>query len=191
MDVEDRLGFAALLNSRGLQGNAVEIGNHRGGFCAPFYSLWSGDMFYCVDRYVTDKGVEHWHDYDCLKQAMEGTQKPWKFVGLSSTEAANTFEDGFFDFIYIDAGHDYASVKSDLQAWGPKLKSGGLFAGHDYLDGKTRSSPCTGATLEQVKTFDYGVRTAVNEFVKANGNHQISLTLDGYEERSWYWFKSE
>ena len=188
--VKDRLGFAELLNSRNLKGNAVEIGNHRGGFCCPFYSNWLGDMFYCVDRYVTDKGVEHWNDHECLVAAMDSTQKPWKFVGLDSAVAAKTFEDDFFDFIYIDAGHDYASVSADLQAWWPKLKPGGLFAGHDYLDGKTKKKPRTDATLEEVKTFTYGVRTAVNEFA-ASVKHSVSLTSNRREGRSWYWFKDE
>ena len=53
-------------------------------------------------------------------------------VQMSSTQAAQTFPDNFFDFIFLDAAHDYASVQEDLRAWWPKLKAGGLFAGHDY-----------------------------------------------------------
>lgn len=39
---------------------------------------------------------------------------------------------GYFDCIYIDAAHDYASVKADLEAWWPVVKSGGILAGHDF-----------------------------------------------------------
>jgi Methyltransferase domain/Glycosyl transferase family 2 len=53
-------------------------------------------------------------------------------VQMLSTRAAQSFPDNFFDFIFLDAAHDYASVQEDLRAWWPKLKVGGLFAGHDY-----------------------------------------------------------
>jgi hypothetical protein len=51
---------------------------------------------------------------------------------MLSTRAAQSFPDNFFDFIFLDAAHDHASVQEDLRAWWPKLKVGGLFAGHDY-----------------------------------------------------------
>lgn len=36
------------------------------------------------------------------------------------------------DFCFIDASHDYHSVKEDILAWRPKVKQGGILAGHDY-----------------------------------------------------------
>lgn len=35
--------------------------------------------------------------------------------------------------IYVDARHDYCGVMDDLNAWWPKLREGGLAAGHDYV----------------------------------------------------------
>ena len=52
--------------------------------------------------------------------------------------------------IFIDAAHDYESVKADLNNFYPKLKSSGIFAGHDYGE-----KSC-------------GVGRAVDEFVKEN-----------------------
>jgi predicted O-methyltransferase YrrM len=49
-----------------------------------------------------------------------------------SWEAANDYEDKSLDFIFIDAAHDYDSVKKDIEAWFPKLKDNGVIAGHDY-----------------------------------------------------------
>lgn len=49
-----------------------------------------------------------------------------------STDMAENFEDGDLDFVFIDAGHDYESVAKDIIAWLPKVKGGGVIAGHDF-----------------------------------------------------------
>lgn len=49
-----------------------------------------------------------------------------------SWEAAKIYKDNSLDFVFIDAAHDYESVKKDLNAWFDKVKIGGVFAGHDY-----------------------------------------------------------
>ena len=36
------------------------------------------------------------------------------------------------DFVYIDGDHRYHAVKKDLENYWPRVKLGGLFAGHDY-----------------------------------------------------------
>jgi len=56
----------------------------------------------------------------------------FKIVREKSISAARVFPDKYFDFIYIDAAHDYPNVFNDITAWKPKLKDTGILAGHDY-----------------------------------------------------------
>lgn len=66
-----------------------------------------------------------------------------------SAESASNFADGSLDGVFIDAAHDYDSVVKDVAAWFPKVKPGGIFAGHDYPSD--------------------GVKRAVDEHATANG----------------------
>jgi predicted O-methyltransferase YrrM len=50
-----------------------------------------------------------------------------------SVAAAEDFADDSLDFVFIDATHTYDAVSRDLSAWWPKVKAGGLLAGHDYI----------------------------------------------------------
>jgi len=52
-------------------------------------------------------------------------------IHLPSTEAAHWFESSSVDFCFIDAAHDFASVRNDILAWLPKIKPGGFLGGHD------------------------------------------------------------
>ena len=53
-------------------------------------------------------------------------------VRMLSIEAAKRYTDESLDFVWIDADHSYRKVLEDLNAWYPKVKIGGMFAGHDY-----------------------------------------------------------
>lgn len=66
-----------------------------------------------------------------------------------SAESAAAFADASLDGVFIDAAHDYDSVVKDVAAWFPKVKPGGIFAGHDY--------PCA------------DVQAAVDEHATAHG----------------------
>lgn len=49
-----------------------------------------------------------------------------------STNAADFYIDKSLDFVFIDANHIYQYIKTDIQKWLPKVKSGGFIGGHDY-----------------------------------------------------------
>ena len=51
---------------------------------------------------------------------------------MDSINASKQFEDNSCDVIYIDMDHTYEAVKQDIIHWLPKVKHGGILAGHDY-----------------------------------------------------------
>jgi hypothetical protein len=56
-----------------------------------------------------------------------------KSIRSHSWEAADRFNDESCYFVFIDADHSYESVLKDLNAWYPKVKSNGIFGGHDLI----------------------------------------------------------
>ncbi len=82
--------------------------------------------------------VDTWHyAQNALKEFEENVAAfgllpnvlPWH---KSSREAALRCHPGDLDLVFIDTPHDYDSVIADLKAWLPKVKPGGIIAGHDY-----------------------------------------------------------
>ena len=50
---------------------------------------------------------------------------------MESKQAVDFYNDESIDFMFIDASHEYEDIKEDLTIWYPKIKKGGMFAGHD------------------------------------------------------------
>ena len=62
----------------------------------------------------------------------QGIREQVLVIPQDSVTAASNFYDESVEFVFIDANHSYESVKSDINAWLPKIKVGGILSGHDY-----------------------------------------------------------
>lgn len=100
----------------------------------------------CVDAWQAYRGYRDHVDqrkldrfYDEAQQRLSSFPGRVTFVRAFSQKAAAAVPDRSLDFVYIDAAHDFASVAADLRAWSPKVKVGGIVAGHDYLKAKLPS----------------------------------------------------
>jgi len=75
--------------------------------------------------------------FDVFLNNIEPVKNTINIVKSISWDASKNYQDNSLDFIFIDAGHDYESVSKDLKSWYPKVKLGGVIAGHDYHDNGT------------------------------------------------------
>jgi SAM-dependent methyltransferase len=74
-----------------------------------------------------------------------------------SVDILSRFPAEYFDWIYVDAGHDYESVKADAAASALRLKRGGIMVFNDYI------------FWSHTEALPYGVVQAVNEMCVHNG----------------------
>lgn len=68
----------------------------------------------------------------CRNMSRAGVCDYVRPLQLPSLEAVKTFADGNLDFVFVDGDHSYDAVCADIRAWRPKLKPGGVMAGHDH-----------------------------------------------------------
>ncbi|HEY5933485.1 MAG TPA: class I SAM-dependent methyltransferase [Kofleriaceae bacterium] len=140
----------------------------------------------------TMHGVDSWQPYsDYLKPDYDGKPaytvsrsdirkvRRWAFEHIErsgqqhkavihekdSTDALADFKAASLDFIFIDTYMDYDQARSDLQAWYPKVKKGGIFAGHDWDSDR--------------------IQRAVNDFRRDSRITRPMSTFDN----TWIWFK--
>jgi hypothetical protein len=117
--------------------------------------------------------------------------KPYsdKIVVLRSftSDAVQHISDGSLDFLYVDARHDYCGTSEDLRLYYPKMKAGGIIAGHDYLNSENLATVDGGP---KVSNRDWSicldgtvnrrcVRGAVEEFSKKMGLQIVLAFKDG------------
>jgi predicted O-methyltransferase YrrM len=108
----------------------VELGVATGRYSLHLLNNSNINKLYCIDKWDDHHTVE---EMESAKKRMETHKDRVIFMRSTFKDALNKFPDGFFDFIYIDGyAHTGQDAGETLRDWYPKLREGGLFAGHDY-----------------------------------------------------------
>ena len=97
----------------------------------------------CIDPYLVYDGYGYVEPFDMTEAEQQARQYMSRFIDEGrcdfvkkfSVDAAPDFEDEYFDLVFIDANHTYEHVKEDIEAWYPKVREGGILAGHDWCEG--------------------------------------------------------
>lgn len=111
----------------------LEVGSYRG------LSAWgmalTARRIVCVDTFkaATD-GQRQTEDFTTLVAFQDAVAR-YRIVHaltLASEVAGPALGDQTFDMIFLDAMHDYDSVRNDIHRWWTKLRPRGILALHDY-----------------------------------------------------------
>ena len=124
-------------NEAGANGKAVEIGSYSGEgtvvIAKHFKEVLAVDPWLngydindvassqCPMKFVLAKFHENTKDFDNVSYSQS-----------KSLDALDFIKDGELDLVYVDGDHRYEAVLADLKGWLPKLRAGGVMAGHDW-----------------------------------------------------------
>jgi hypothetical protein len=176
----DELG--TLLNGVGLVGEGVEVGVAAGDYSKAILDRWEGRRLHLVDawRHLPDyrdmanvSDDQHQALLDGLPRKLAAHRGRYLVHRDLAENAAAEFADESLDFVYLDANHAYESTSQAMRLWYSKLRRGGLFGGHDFVDG-------------DLPQAEFGVRSAVLDFEREYGI-RAAATAEGWP--SWYFFK--
>jgi len=173
--IPHRKFLGLILEQRNLNGIGVEVGVEFGRFSDVLLRTTDLKRLVSIDR---------WDRLDHMYRALTLL----KFHGMrsecrrsESAPASLLFENSSLDFAYLDAGHHLAAIREDIRCWWPKVRRGGMFSGHDYTDEPFGDG-----------LGNYGVKQAVDEFVKMNGL-RLHVTKEFRRPKggmpSWFVFK--
>lgn len=160
----------------------VEIGVQRGDFAEKMYKNIPGLKYYGVDSWTYYDGYRDINAsfkgqaaFDELYETAKKKLAPYgaELIKKFSTDAATDFKEDSVDFVYVDGNHRFESVVADIAAWLPKIRKGGMIAGHDYARINT-------------KALTLHCKDAVDGWTNAHGNQLFVF----YKQRSpnWAWF---
>lgn len=121
-------------------GTIVELGAWKGrssAFLVVEAKNKSPDInIHIVDTWLgSEEHTEEMKDnlYQKFKSNMARLDGLYKEHRMTTNEAVHLFKDESLDGVFIDADHSYEAVKKDIDDWMPKVRKGGILAGHDYI----------------------------------------------------------
>jgi len=138
LDLSTRETLIAALPKNGI---VAEIGVEWGAFSRKIFELSEPKRLYLIDCWESQG--EEVYGNDPANNSNEHKEAQYRTVLNTfckvdevtvwkgySDKASVYFNDNYFDWIYIDANH--LQARQDIEAWLPKVKSGGYVLGHDY-----------------------------------------------------------
>ena len=167
------LDRAALLRCLPTGGVCAEVGVDEGDFSEAILRTVQPRELHLVDTWASRRYSEAKFDAVRKRFAAPIADGTVRIHRQRSLEAVSSFADGLLDWVYIDTTHSYELTARELRAYAPKLRAGGLLAGHDYSMGNWE------------RAMRYGVIEAVHEFCVQEGWSFAYLTMEPTERQSF------
>lgn len=165
----------------------VEVGVKEGEYSEillaanPALHLRSVDPWLVRDGYRDGRDQAIFDGYEAKARVTLGKYPGSEIVKGFSVDVARSLPDGVVDFVYIDGHHSFQAATNDIAEWLPKIRPGGIIAGHDYarfrggFDNKAKE-------VVDAWTAAYGVRPW---FVLGRKDKREGEIRD--QHRSWLW----
>lgn len=159
----DRLSLLEQLPKHGV---VAELGVAAGDFSRQIVDICAPAQLHLVDIWGSERYGESL--YLSVNSHFHHQQQRGEVIihRKPSLEALESFPDQTFDWVYIDTTHSYELTRDELRASARKVKSTGIIAGHDYMQGNWCSQ------------YRYGVIEAVHEFCVEYNYRVLYLTMD-------------
>ena len=129
--------------------------------------------FYCVDPwtpYMDWNGMVTKEIIEGMRVAAYSNMSEYgnkvEIIRETSNKAADMIEDNSLDFIFIDGDHSFTAAYHDITVYWPKVKKGGLFAGHDT-----------------------GMRSVDDAIAKFRQENNVQTPINIGINNIWYWTK--
>ena len=166
-----------LLEHYQLEGHAVEIGVAEGRNAEVIAAWPQITKLYLIDNWghlqqAGDGGfAEAWHykNWRETRERMKRFPKAEMLKGKSFDMLKHIPDDSLI-YAYVDCDHTEAGCLADLHSVWPKMKEGGIIAGHDVLN------------------TSYGVRKAVEHFT-GQRNIEWHIIEDEHPSMASFWFR--
>lgn len=111
--------------------HVVEVGSYKGQSTA-FLAVELANEFEAPRLDLVDVWREDALLAECVRNLAPVSHVIGSMWRMLSWEAPRLYGDKSLDAVFIDAGHAYEDVSRDIDAWLPKVKKGGVLAGHDH-----------------------------------------------------------
>ena len=143
---------------------AVAIANSKKNIKFDAVDTWRGSPEHQKGEEYEDENAINDTLFNVFQENMKPAAGYYNPVKMDSIEASKQYEDESLDFVFIDGDHSFEAALKDFQNYYPKIKKGGIFAGHDIqLD---------------------SIRNALSYFLKERTNE-----VTGVNNSAWYIIK--
>ena len=183
----------------------VEVGTFKGDFSKELLEntpmkLYMIDVWRPLGDEYQDASNHALHQsaYSDTMNNIKGYEDRAVMIRCNSEQGVELFADESLDFVFIDSNHAYDFVKEDIKLWYPKVKKGGVFAGHDYMDLDWDNDPdflpnskdkhIYTTTFGEGNKYNgiFGVNPAVHEFCQEM-NYDFNVTKEWFG--TWWLIK--
>ena len=139
---EDLLALRLLTSLLPQAPTIIEVGSWTGRTALNFLAACPAARVYCVDTWegsATDTSGRLAEDIgpEKLEGMFLDNCRPHLFKNIFPLKGTSIFWAkhwplGPVDLVFLDGDHQLWAVKSDIRAWKPRVKEGGILCGHDY-----------------------------------------------------------